>query len=241
MARKKFKPKQAEWQRDETLKILGNVTADQLARVGYLARMTTEPDGFPTNTRLGPRGGATSAHTQDCTWQTGECVCGAAADKSSSTEAAALMLYNGKTTSDPIGDACDRVDKALRIMTKEAQQLRSALDVIENAAKGNKLVEIRPGVWADPHKRPTWICSACGADLQDDDHLGQQLKAGYCPACYRAWLRTDKGNGRQDRNQFEQDRQYRREVSREHPATGYGVDELDELQANGSLPRQATA
>lgn len=55
------------------------------------------------------------------------------------------------------------------------------------------------GEWQDANRgrQSTLVdCHAC------DNPALPRAKAGYCPACYQAWLRTDNGKGRQDREAF---------------------------------------
>jgi hypothetical protein len=230
----RIRAKRMKKMRDGSLKKLGLFSDTVFDRVQYVASLDPSPDGFPTDTRFGPRGRTDVHHTEDCkTREEGDCNCSVVADESSSTEAAALRLLEGKKRRDPQQTACARIDSAFQAIWKELDAAEHAWDVILNASDAIRTREAQSTLGT---------CRACTCDVPN---VGEdRIKSGYCQSCYRAWLRTDTGNGRQDRLSFESARRQLRIVpgeTAETTATGYQVDEIDQLVSNGTLPRKAAS
>jgi hypothetical protein len=224
-SRRRIKAGKLSSMRDEISSKLSSFSDSVFKTVEYRSSLDPTPDGFPTNTRYGPRGGASKPHSDGC--EAGdECNCGATVDSSTSTERAALRRIDGHI-SDSQQRACERIDQSFRTIWREIDAAERAWDVILNTSDAIREFHF--------HSSEA-VCQAC---LRDDvPNIGNdRIKAGYCWNCYQAWLRTDKGNGRQDRVTFESSRRVLRVVDGSaERRTGYEVDELDELRGNGTLP-----
>jgi hypothetical protein len=80
-------------------------------------------------------------------------------------------------------------------MTKELDAAAHAWQVIIHCADSVKGRQTTLGV-----------CRACHRD--DVPNVpSDRIRSGYCSACFKAWTRTDHGNGRMDRLAFEHTRQ----------------------------------
>lgn len=210
---RRVKAKHLRALRDKTRRKLDLFSDPVLETVEYRSTLDQRPDGFPTNTRYGPRTGGPSHLGEVDNDDEGP-------DESSSTERAALRLVDGRMERDPQQRACERIDQAFRSIWAEIDAAEHAWDVILHASDSIRDREAQSTLGT---------CQAC---LRDDvPNVGEdRVRSGYCPACYRAWLRTDdSGHGRQDRAAFEIDRRRLRVV-------GYDVSDIDGLQARGTLP-----
>ena len=207
--------------RDKISRHLAGFSDVNLEIIEYRARLDPTPDGFPTNTRYGPRMGPGSTHLPECP-NDEECNCPGVGTQSTSTEAAALRLIDGHRDRDPQQKACERIDLAFRSIWREIDAAEHAWDVILHASESIRTREAQSTLGT---------CQSC---LRDDiPNVGSdRIRSGYCPSCYRAWVRSDTGSGRQDRAAFEKSR---RQL---HVVGGYGVDELDALVTSGTLPHQ---
>lgn len=229
MDHRAIKAKRLKQQRDRVVDVLARFTDRVFDEVERRSQMTALPDGFPTNTRYGPRDGGPSSvqHEPGCIWATDpfpQCECGET--QATSTERAALRLIEGRPEHDPQQTSCERIDDAFQEMWTSVIKAERAWDLILHSSEAIRGRQTTLGT-----------CQAC---LRDDvPNVGSdRIVAGYCATCFKAWQRTDGGHGRQDRLSFERERRQLRVVRDDDPGarTGYGVDEIDALVANGSLP-----
>lgn len=130
-----------------------------------------------------------------------------------------------------------QVEKVLEqfdIATKALREMDRQLKPILNAA------DVKQG-----RRSSIGQCNACGRDVPGTEQ--DRLKSGYCTSvssplvvwsgCYERWIRAE----RPDRLRFESE--IRQQVSArkaEIERTGYGVDEIDHLVANGTLPAKTS-
>lgn len=201
-------------QRDRIAKSLARFSDGVFETVEYRSSIDSQPDGFPTNTRYGPRTGAGLRQDSD-----GE------PEQATSTERAALRLVDGGGPRDTQQRACERIGQAFRTIWAEIDAAEKSWDVILHASDVIREREAQSTLGT---------CQACLAD--DIPNVGEdRIRSGYCPACYRAWLRTDTGQGRQDRLAFEA-RRRRLELVNDGVSFGYVVADIGALQTNGTLP-----
>jgi hypothetical protein len=121
-------------------------------------------------------------------------------DDTSSTERAALQLAEGRRDYDVQQTSVERIDDAFQSMWDAVIAAERAWDVILNASEGIRGRQTSLGA-----------CQACFRD--DVPNVGSnRIRAGYCPACFTAWCRTDQGSGRMDRFTFERGRRAMRVV-----------------------------
>lgn len=148
--------------------------------------------------------------------------------------------WRGHDIPDPVMALTDKALEQIDIMARASRTLEKTLAKILNA-----------GELADKDRKSQGVCGACSRPVP---HIGlsvdtDRLVSGYCdrvggPAwsgCYRKWL----DQGRPDRPSFE--RWVQNEIlamqEAEHEATlkagpGYSVDEIEAMQAGGTLPQQ---
>lgn len=124
-----------------------------------------------------------------------------ASDETSSTERAALRLVASEFPHDVVLSSCQTFRNALDKCWDAAIEAEDAWDYVLSVSKGKLGRETTLG-----------NCQAClRADVPNVG--SDRIRAGYCNACFTAWVRTDhhptdddplrRGSGRQDRHSFE--------------------------------------
>lgn len=177
----------------------GLTPEESLAEIERRSKVTAAPDGYKSQTRCGEVSSAPVKHDQDCpeSLMTGDCACDAGFREGLSrpTENTALRIIDGgKRSDDPQMEAFRRIDSAFQACWDAVADIDAAWDLICH------ITDMRRG-------RETTLGS-CQACLRDDvpNQGDDRIKSAYCPPCYKAWQRTDEGNGRQDRASFERSR-----------------------------------
>ena len=113
---------------------------------------------------------------------------GASSEVSRPTELTAIAIIESRQQADPQMTAFVILQRELALMRARALRIEKVMYVMRHIQDG------RRGRETSLHS-----CQAC-----ERDDLVDRPKNGYCPACYRAWLRTaDNGQVRQDRLTFE--------------------------------------
>jgi hypothetical protein len=223
-----------------TVTILDRVTAPTvLAEIERRNREGVVPDGYKSSSRLGAVSGSKVDHERGCPAGDpvpGQCACDAGFRDTVGhpTEDVALRLIEGGYPADTIDQAAKRFRNAIDQCWNYAIEAEAAWDLINRVT--------------DMHRwRPSTLgtCQACqrndvGKNTRDPD---DRIRAGYCPACFRAWCRTaDETGVRMDRPAFEASRRPSLELRvvpdpPEDGGTGDPVfDAIDGLQDRGILP-----
>lgn len=115
-------------------------------------------------------------------------------DVSDPTGNAVLKLVEGTGGVDPQQVSCERIDAAFGAMWRSLEEAERSWDVILNVSESIRGRQTTLGT-----------CQAClRADVPNMGN--DRIRSGYCPACFKAWCRTDEGSGRQDRLSFEMSR-----------------------------------
>ena len=106
-----------------------------------------------------------------------------------STASAALRRIMGNPSPDPVRKSVEEAFAIIAMITKYSIKLDHKIQVVLNTAASKRGREITID-----------LCLACQCDVTG---VGEdRIKSGYCPACYRKWLR----DGRPDRHRFEKSR-----------------------------------
>lgn len=115
-------------------------------------------------------------------------------DETSTTERTALRLLNGQVEADVTLNAMRSIRNSFDKAWDHVIAAEDAWDAICNSDAMKKGREM--------------TLATCAACLRDDvPNMGNdRIIAGYCPTCFKAWQRTDAGEGRQDRFSFEKSR-----------------------------------
>jgi len=107
----------------------------------------------------------------------------------------AVIARQGRIMGDPRGEAIDAVVKHLAEARRSAIRASRALQVFNNLGESERGRVVSIGE-----------CKAC-TELVPGSQTNR-LKAGYCPACYSAWRRSEApdGSGRLPHHIFENER-----------------------------------
>lgn len=128
-------------------------------------------------------------------------------DISRPTEAAVVQRAGGRTITDEHGqqretpdDWTDTRDDVRQAISELFATLAEALGHIRSVDRKRQYVMAIADTASGRVSSLQGQCEACEADVigVGDD----RLRAGFCPACHKAWVRTDQGKGRMDRMQF---------------------------------------
>lgn len=114
---------------------------------------------------------------------------GKTSEISDPTGTAVIRRINSEATPDPVRKTVEEIFALVSTISKAAVKLDRKIQVVLNTASSKR-------------GRETTIdlCLACEADVTG---VGEdRIRSGYCPACYRKWLR----DGRPDRHRFEKSR-----------------------------------
>lgn len=115
-------------------------------------------------------------------------------DDTSSTERTALRLIAGEHSGDRTMEAMKSIRNSFDKAWDHVIAAEDAWDAIMASDRGRRERQVTLGT-----------CQACFAEVPN---VGEdRIKAGYCPPCFRAWLRTsDEAGVRKDRLTFEKSR-----------------------------------
>ena len=115
-------------------------------------------------------------------------------DDTSSTERTALRLVAGEHSGDRTLEAMRSIRNSFDKAWDHVIAAEDAWDAICASDRGRKERQVTLGT-----------CQAC---LRDDvpNAGSDRIVAGYCPSCFKAWLRSYDGNARRDRMAFERSR-----------------------------------
>lgn len=109
-------------------------------------------------------------------------------------------IHKARGVSDPTSSIAIRlITKGDPIITNSNEMIRLVRDALKNAQQArDRMLRGMPSLAPELARESSIrICEACEATIAQ---VGEnRIKAGYCPACYRAWLDAQ----RPDRSQFQ--------------------------------------
>lgn len=190
---------------------------------------SAEVDGYPSRSSGAPGGGRGQAAVRITDAGESDSV---ALD--GPTESAAFARLEPARERDWIAVTIREIGDVIREMTRLARRLDRKVSVVLHAGDAR-------------YGRPTSLTQPCIVDACQNVPVGvgdDRLRSGLCPACYKAWTRwkTDRpgvSDPGADRRAYVAYRSAR--LDAEKTEAEWRIRAIDQMQASGDLPRQATA